>query len=134
MELALARLEALVDAETFDRQPAVVVAVLFVELEEGAQPGAQPSRGIRLVPCGPVDAASEQGRHLLMEGAEDRLLVAEIKIEGSLGEAGQSDDGAHRGPVIAVALEDPTAGVEQLAAAHQLAGGRRERGFCPRGD
>src|SRR5439155_664801 len=119
--LDLAGLEALIDAQPIDRHPSQPVPVFVIELEIGVEPGLESPGRVRLVPGRPVDAAPQQRGHLLLEGGEHRLLVAEVEVERPLGEAGQLHDRTNGGGVVAVTLEDPAGRLQQLAASNPLA-------------
>src|ERR1700730_544626 len=119
-EVGLAALEAVVDGKPLDRQPAIPGCVLLVVLEIRLQPGPEPLPGIGRVAGGPVDPAAEERRHLILEGGKDRLLILEVEIKRPLGETGRLYDRTNGRAVVAVTLEDPAGGVQQLAAAHPL--------------
>src|SRR2546428_3633592 len=121
VELHLAGLEALVDAEALDGQASHPVPVLVVELEIGGEPGRESRGRVGFIPSCPVDAAPQQRRHLLLEGGEHRLLVDEVEVERTLGEAGHLHNRANGGGVVAVTLEHPAGRLEQLAAPYPLA-------------
>src|SRR5437773_9521846 len=107
VELHLARREGLIDAKALEGQPPHPVSVFIVELEIGGEPRRESPGWVGLIPSCPVDAAPQQGRHLLLERGEDRLLVDEIQVERTLGEASQLHDRANGGGVVAVTLEHP---------------------------
>src|SRR5256886_2047414 len=119
-QLGLPAFEALIDGEPLGGQPPIPGRVLLVVLEVGLQPGLKSPAGNGLGSGGPVDPAAAQGRHLVLESSEARLLVGEIEVERTLGEACRLHNRTNGCAVVAVTLEDPAGRFQQLAAADPL--------------